>query len=194
MMRCLIHHITIWRLPPILIINLKRFKFSHQIYSKLYRFVDFPISNFDLSDYLSDSKKNEVDLTYWKILGGKINEEYINTKDMNQSDDSNNEMQFPISLNRDNKTKYNLFSVINHQGSISGGHYLSYIKCIENGKWYCYNDHICNELDISDVKSNNAYILIYMREDIDSKPISELYRVDYKSKSVSKNEGECNIM
>lgn len=49
-------------------------------------------------------------------------------------------------------------------------------------------------MDISDVKSNNVYILIYIREDINQKSISELYRVDYESKLANKSERECNIM
>ena len=40
-------------------------------------------------------------------------------------------------------TKYDLFSVIVHQGSIYSGHYFAYIsrRCGGSCKWYCCNDN-----------------------------------------------------
>lgn len=35
---------------------------------------------------------------------------------------------------------YELFSIMIHSGSASGGHYYAYIKEFENGSWYCFND------------------------------------------------------
>lgn len=36
--------------------------------------------------------------------------------------------------------KYELFSIMIHSGSASGGHYYAYIKEFENGEWFCFND------------------------------------------------------
>lgn len=36
--------------------------------------------------------------------------------------------------------EYELFSIMIHSGSASGGHYYAYIKEFENGQWYCFND------------------------------------------------------
>ena len=35
---------------------------------------------------------------------------------------------------------YDLFAIMIHSGSASGGHYYAYIKEFENGDWYCFND------------------------------------------------------
>lgn len=36
--------------------------------------------------------------------------------------------------------EYELFSIMIHSGSASGGHYYAYIKEFDNGQWYCFND------------------------------------------------------
>lgn len=35
---------------------------------------------------------------------------------------------------------YELFSIMIHSGSASGGHYYAYIKDFNQGEWYCFND------------------------------------------------------
>lgn len=35
---------------------------------------------------------------------------------------------------------YELFAIMIHSGSASGGHYYAYIKDIESDDWYCFND------------------------------------------------------
>lgn len=35
---------------------------------------------------------------------------------------------------------YELFSIMIHSGSASGGHYYAYIKDFTKGKWYCFDD------------------------------------------------------
>ena len=57
---------------------------------------------------------------------------------------------------------YDLYAVINHQGSAAknGGHYSAY--CLhENGQWYDFADQ--KVTPISDPQSANAYILFYKK-------------------------------
>lgn len=35
---------------------------------------------------------------------------------------------------------YELFSIMIHSGSASGGHYYAYIKEFRKGDWFCFND------------------------------------------------------
>jgi hypothetical protein len=35
---------------------------------------------------------------------------------------------------------YELFSIMVHSGSASGGHYYAYIKDFKKGDWFCFND------------------------------------------------------
>jgi len=38
-----------------------------------------------------------------------------------------------------------------HQGGALGGHYFAYIKDIETGKWYNFNDSIVREISLIDI-------------------------------------------
>lgn len=35
---------------------------------------------------------------------------------------------------------YELFSIMIHSGSASGGHYYAYIKDFDRNMWFCFND------------------------------------------------------
>jgi ubiquitin C-terminal hydrolase len=58
---------------------------------------------------------------------------------------------------RSGKSKYELFGICHHSGSLGGGHY--YASCKTNGKWIVYNDSSANEIEKLDTK--NAYCLFY---------------------------------
>lgn len=44
--------LDLWRLPEILVIHLKRFSYTRFLKNKLETFVDFPVEDFDLSNYI----------------------------------------------------------------------------------------------------------------------------------------------
>lgn len=50
---------------------------------------------------------------------------------------------------------YELFSIMIHSGSASGGHYYAYIKDFRKGKWFCFDDQT-----VSRVSSFNVIIII----------------------------------
>jgi len=64
--------------------------------------------------------------------------------------------------NNNNNNIYKLFAVNIHNGTdMNYGHYTSYIKNLDNNKWYNYNDeHVSS---INDFYSQDAYILFYNR-------------------------------
>ena len=76
----------IWRPPPILIIHLKRFQFTPRGFIKLQSNVEYPIKDFDLSDYMGREKPRirSADLRYWELLGGKRSEKEEEEKKENQ--------------------------------------------------------------------------------------------------------------
>jgi ubiquitin C-terminal hydrolase len=67
--------------------------------------------------------------------------------------------------------KYELYAVINHVGSLNGGHYYSYVRnllqnddgeSVYTNTWFLCNDVNVSKMDRENVlKSNNAYILFY---------------------------------
>jgi len=66
------------------------------------------------------------------------------------------------------KLRYELYGLIIHIGSLSGGHYVSVTKNIVNNLWYLYDDtnvvHV-QETDINNIiNSCNTYILFYKKK------------------------------
>lgn len=54
-----IKRIDIWRLPEVLIIQLKKFSSSGRIGTKLHTFVDFPIKDLDVSSYIAQKNRQQ---------------------------------------------------------------------------------------------------------------------------------------
>ncbi len=74
--------------------------------------------------------------------------------------------------NGDDLNTYELFSIMIHSGSATGGHYYAYIKCFETGQWMNFNDERVSKLERDDIKkafgtsfstysSTTAYMLLY---------------------------------
>jgi hypothetical protein len=66
----------------------------------------------------------------------------------------------------DISTKYDLFGVCNHYGSLNSGHYYAFCKNSLNGKWYKYDDAEVTEISDKDVVSPYSYVLFYRRKDL----------------------------
>lgn len=77
---------------------------------------------------------------------------------------------------------YELFAIMIHSGSASGGHYYAYIKDFESSIWYCFNDQSVTNITQEDIQksfgggsrayysgayssSTNAYMLMYRQVD-----------------------------
>ncbi|XP_030078578.1 ubiquitin carboxyl-terminal hydrolase 47 isoform X3 [Drosophila hydei] len=77
---------------------------------------------------------------------------------------------------------YELFAIMIHSGSASGGHYYAYIKDFENDEWFCFNDQNVSTITQEDIQrsfggpngsyyssaytsSTNAYMLMYRQVD-----------------------------
>ncbi|KAL1130878.1 hypothetical protein AAG570_012119 [Ranatra chinensis] len=74
---------------------------------------------------------------------------------------------------------YELYSIMIHSGSASGGHYYAYIKDFAKGEWFCFNDQSVTRITKDDIvktygggpargyysgaysSSTNAYMLMY---------------------------------
>lgn len=102
------------RMPPVLILNIKRFKFAKMYKKKIDNLIEFPIYDLELKGF-----------------------------------------------------KYDLYSVINHSGVLSAGHYTSITKI--NNKWIKCDDASCYEVEENSIVSSGAYILIYkLKESIET--------------------------
>merc|ERR550514_1635413 len=66
---------------------------------------------------------------------------------------------------RRNGLVYDLYAVAHHSGSLSAGHYTSHAKV--GGRWMYFNDAHVSEASEASLQSSTAYILFYMRRDMD---------------------------
>lgn len=63
-------------------------------------------------------------------------------------------------------TSYRLQSVINHTGTMQGGHYFTYCLDDDTGDWYKYDDIDVSKISTEHVVNKNAYLLFYTRKDL----------------------------
>ncbi|CAD8064849.1 unnamed protein product [Paramecium sonneborni] len=112
----------------------------------------FQLKRFKSSDDISQKIKNNIFVKFPQILNMakyvtnlKLPNDYLNGHDINE-------------------LKYKLFGVINHYGELQEGHYNSFIKNLEDQKWYCYDDSQVTEMQLQDIVTENAYVLCYERQ------------------------------
>lgn len=100
------------RLPPVLMIHLKRFSFKGPFTDKIESFVDFPMKGLDLTSYMPYTDAN------------------LETK----LPPNDARAQIP-------PFKYDLYAVTNHFGSLSSGHYTAFISS-RGGWMYCDDSRV----------------------------------------------------
>jgi ubiquitin C-terminal hydrolase len=133
------------KFPNILIINLKRFRYD-LIQSK--------------GRNLRRNNNNNNDIGKNQIGNYNFAGEKIETK-----------IDFPFTLNLKKFTKnslenisYDLYSVCNHDGKISGGHYKAICKDFQTGNWFEFDDKIVKPINEENIVTHKAYILFYRKK------------------------------
>ncbi|GJJ11320.1 hypothetical protein Clacol_005552 [Clathrus columnatus] len=130
--------LSISRLPPVLLIHLKRFSFKGPFTDKLETLVDFPLKNLDLTNYVPMPLPPSAD----------------NPRPSSASVSNDPRIQLP-------PYKYDLYAVTNHYGNLTSGHYTAYIA--SRGGWlYCDDSRVTNA-DSRDIVGRPAYVLYYKR-------------------------------
>ncbi|KAF8705250.1 peptidase C19 family, partial [Rhizoctonia solani] len=129
--------LTFSRMPPVLIIHLKRFSFKGPFTDKLETLVDFPLKDLDLTNYMPPPLTPNMD---------KDGLERFSPQDPRA--------QIP-------PYKYELYGVANHFGSLSSGHYTAFVK--SRGKWMYCDDSRITPAEPKEVVGKPAYILFYKR-------------------------------
>ncbi|KAK9464025.1 uncharacterized protein V1516DRAFT_669336 [Lipomyces oligophaga] len=126
--------LRIARLPVILIIHLKRFETNGRWSNKLDTFVDYPIHGLDLTKYWPDYRQED------RVWIDKV-----------EPDD-----QIP-------PFRYNLYGVVNHYGTLRGGHYTAYVNKSSKG-WLVFDDSRVGKCSSSSLVSRDGYVLFYERD------------------------------
>ncbi|MCH0629770.1 hypothetical protein JNB11_07335 [Kocuria palustris] len=145
--------IKLTRLPQVLIIHFKRFSInSNGYFNKLDTFVTYPVNE-------------ELDLTkYWTgKVGTALTEQQ---KLMTPEEEQTYLTDMPI-RNQLPPFRYKLYGVANHYGSMSTGHYTSYVykQSDRKSKKWCYFDDekVTYNCRPDQVMNRNAYCLFYRR-------------------------------
>lgn len=147
--------ILIDEVPTVLTLHLKRFWQTLSGSQKLDHKVEFP-TILNLAPYLSRS----------------ANKRYSKGEDAAESMETNGRMKRPMDLEN---VRYQLYGIVVHSGSMSGGHYVAYTRRrenpisdtasladIQNGWHYISDSSVCNS-SLDDVLRQQAYILFYER-------------------------------
>eukprot|EP01039_Chlorochromonas_danica_P002862 gene2862-3126_t len=184
--------LAIWRLPPVLLLQLKRFQFDRTARRKLTPTITFPFAGLDLNKYLFPRNRSSA-----------------HTAPSCAGEDGT---MSPI---------YDLYAVIHHIGALTGGHYVTTVRQTRlrdgrhsnnnsssgsnssshatsedvvdvrgdgdgspptattsdtvggggggggAGKWYCLNDNLVTPVtDLREIVSPSAYVLLYIRRDL----------------------------
>ncbi|XP_063485513.1 ubiquitin carboxyl-terminal hydrolase 43 isoform X2 [Symphalangus syndactylus] len=134
--------LSLWTLPDILIIHLKRFCQVGERRNKLSTLVKFPLSGLNMAPHVAQrSTSPEAGLGPWPSWKqpGCLPTSY------------------PLDF------LYDLYAVCNHHGNLQGGHYTAYCRNSLDGQWYSYDDSTVEPLREDEVNTRGAYILFYQK-------------------------------
>nr|XP_021511683.1 ubiquitin carboxyl-terminal hydrolase 43 [Meriones unguiculatus] len=165
--------LSLWTLPDILIIHLKRFCQVGERRNKLSTLVRFPLSGLNMAPHVArrstNSKAGPGPWPSWKQ---------------------------PICLPTSYPLEflYDLYAVCNHHGSLQGGHYTAYCRNSLDGQWYSYDDSTVEPLREDEVNTRGAYILFYQkRNSIPPWSASSSMRGGVESRSLVRGVGGRSI-
>ncbi|XP_056262110.1 ubiquitin carboxyl-terminal hydrolase 43 isoform X2 [Pseudoliparis swirei] len=127
---------SLWTLPDILILHLKRFRQVGERRNKLTTFVHFPPAGLDMTPHVV-SRSHAPQPPGW-------------------TQPRRPEPPPPDFL-------YDLYAVCNHHGGMHGGHYTAFCRNSVDGQWYGYDDSSAEPVPEAEVCTRGAYILFYQR-------------------------------
>nr|XP_057905978.1 ubiquitin carboxyl-terminal hydrolase 43 isoform X2 [Doryrhamphus excisus] len=128
---------SLWTLPDILILHLKRFRQVGERRNKLTTLVRFPLAGLDMTPHMVKKRNHAAQDPGWK----QSRQLHLAPPDF----------------------LYDLYAVCNHHGGMHGGHYTAFCRNSVDGRWYGYDDSNADPLPEGDVCTRGAYILFYQR-------------------------------
>ncbi|XP_059893100.1 ubiquitin carboxyl-terminal hydrolase 31-like [Gadus macrocephalus] len=133
--------LSLWTLPDILILHLKRFRQDGDRRMKMQNMVRFPLVGMDMAPHMVKRSQSSWSLpSHWSPW------------------------RRPYGMGRDPEDYlYDLYAVCNHHGNMQGGHYTAHCKNSIDGQWYCFDDSDVHSIVDDHVCKQTAYILFYQR-------------------------------
>ncbi|XP_062304881.1 ubiquitin carboxyl-terminal hydrolase 43a [Osmerus eperlanus] len=142
---------SLWTLPDILILHLKRFRQVGERRNKLSTLVRFPLAGLDMAPHVVKRSQSTRSLGPWPPAAWK---------QAPGAAPQHPEMGLPPNY------LYDLYAVCNHHGGMHGGHYTAYCRNSVDGQWYSYDDSSVDLVPEGEVCTRGAYILFYQRRNV----------------------------
>ncbi|XP_013414847.1 ubiquitin carboxyl-terminal hydrolase 31 [Lingula anatina] len=132
-----IKKLSLWSLPDILVIHLKRFKQVGMKRVKMTTLVEFPVTGLDMSTHVVRKTTNQSQWSPWRRHRKHCPcpEDYV----------------------------YDLYAVCNHYGNMAGGHYTAFCKNPADDLWYSFDDTHVSQIREDQTVTSAAYLLFYQR-------------------------------
>jgi ubiquitin carboxyl-terminal hydrolase 4/11 len=67
-------------------------------------------------------------------------------------------------------TEYDLYAVVEHMGSLNGGHYVAHVRLPESATWFTISDSTVSRTDAAAALRAQAYLLFYRRRSDSTSP------------------------
>ncbi|XP_077426992.1 ubiquitin carboxyl-terminal hydrolase 43a [Vanacampus margaritifer] len=143
---------SLWTLPDILILHLKRFRQVGERRNKLSSLVHFPLTALDMAPHVVKRTQSMRNLNSgpWPTSWPK----------------SSGQHHPPADMTLPHEYLYDLYAVCNHHGGMHGGHYTAYCRNSVDGVWYSYDDSSVDLVPEEEICTRGAYILFYQRRNI----------------------------
>ncbi|KAJ1915285.1 ubiquitin-specific protease doa4 [Mycoemilia scoparia] len=135
--------LMISKLPLVLVVHLKRFLMHGLFRDKLESLVTFPIHNLDMKNYVLPHAA------------------YLETGDQPSVDIPESSGGSPPTANI--STKYRLYAVANHFGTLTGGHYTANVFSGHRNEWNNFDDTRASRVQESQIVTPAAYLLFFVR-------------------------------
>ncbi|XP_068119526.1 ubiquitin carboxyl-terminal hydrolase 43 [Hyperolius riggenbachi] len=134
--------LSLWTLPDILIIHLKRFRQVGGRRNKLSTLVRFPLSGMDMAPHVvKRGPGSKAPMSQWSSFRQSLYPTECGQLDV----------------------LYDLYAVCNHHGSLQGGHYTAYCRNSLDARWYSYDDSNVEPVPEDEVCTRGAYLLFYQK-------------------------------
>jgi hypothetical protein len=183
---------SLWRLPPIVIIQLKRFQFTQHTRRKLRDLVVFPLEvkkDVPPEAPLAQKQPEVISHDYFDPLDPLYsNSSYVHEESFRQDSilSAPEKVDDPMSKSSyrgrgDGAMLYDLYAVIHHQGALSGGHYVASLKSEIDGQWRLFNDAQIFDIHSREVVDSSAYILFYIRRDVKDASLEDFWDIRARS-------------
>lgn len=152
------------KLPIVASFHLKRFEHSNRLHKKISTFISFPLY-LDMSPFKASRRacgeSNGSNGGSEMATAQKNDTTTTRTTTNNAADDpASTTINDNGVAEDDENTKYCLFAVVNHSGTIETGHYTAYIRQCRD-QWFKCDDHLITRATVQEVLQSEGYLLFY---------------------------------